>query len=245
MLCDKQIQSSIQIHKFKFKFRFLLTVLNPLTHSLLDHSAIFLPCPDLLSRWELPSSRPFDSDYFQPSSHQPIVYYPSIQLAARSSRTIGSWCKCSRQWHFSTFAQARWRERASEAWRAEQLSQNPSVPWTVLPMPAADAAQRRVSLYRSSHVRADIWTLRWRVCGWVCQELLRLSRLVVILDEEIYRNDLHIIANQYHWKECIPKLESRWEYSLPEVSCPVACDDSTRRLSRRRLGHNLPSASPS
>jgi hypothetical protein len=35
----------------------------------------------------------------------------------------------------------------------------------------------------------------------VCQELLQLSRLVVILDGEIYRNDLHIIANQYHWKE--------------------------------------------
>jgi hypothetical protein len=90
MVRNKQIQSSIQIHKFKFKFRFLLTVLNLLIYSLLDHSAIFLPCPDLLSHWELLSSQPFNSNYFQPSSHQPIVYYPPVQLATRSSHTIGS-----------------------------------------------------------------------------------------------------------------------------------------------------------
>ena len=94
-LCNKQIQSSIQIHKFKFKFElgFLLTVSNPFTNSLLDPSAIILPCPELLSLWELPPFQLFNSNYFQLSWHQTTAYCPSIQLVARSSRIIGPWCK--------------------------------------------------------------------------------------------------------------------------------------------------------
>jgi len=65
-LCNKQIQSSIRIHKFRDKFElgFLLTVSNPFTNCLLDPSAIFLPCPELLSLWELPSFQLFNSNYF-------------------------------------------------------------------------------------------------------------------------------------------------------------------------------------
>ena len=48
-------------------------------------------------------------------------------------------------------------------------------------MPAAHAAQWRATIYRSTHVRTYFWTLRWRVCGRVRQESLRLSWLVVVL----------------------------------------------------------------
>ena len=71
--------------------------LEPLSYFLLDPSAIFLQCPDYLSRLQLLSFQLFDSDYFQPSSHQPIVYCPSIQPVARLSLIIGLCCKCS--WH--------------------------------------------------------------------------------------------------------------------------------------------------
>ena len=90
------------------------------------------------------------------------------------------------------FAQAHWREQASEAWCTEQVSRNPSVPWTMLLMPTADAAQWRVSLHRSSDVCTNIWMLRWRVCGWVHQESMQLSRLVIILAEDIQK------GNTYH-----------------------------------------------
>jgi hypothetical protein len=111
---------------------------------------------------------------FDPTSRSLVTYYWSVlQMFAA--------------WPTSMFAQARWRERASEAWHAEQLSRNPSVPWTGLLMPAADAVQRRVSLQRSSHLYTGVRTLRWRVCGRVCQESMRLSRLVIILAEDIQK----------------------------------------------------------
>jgi hypothetical protein len=80
--CDKQTTSSIQCYKFKFDLGFTLT--------------IFLQCTEFLSLSELPLFRLFDSDCFQPSSHQPNVYYLSIQPVARLSRIIGAFCECSR-----------------------------------------------------------------------------------------------------------------------------------------------------
>ena len=52
-------------------------------------------CPEFLSRWQLPSFRLFDNDYFQPSSHQPIAYCLSIQPVARLLCIIGTCCKRS------------------------------------------------------------------------------------------------------------------------------------------------------
>ena len=109
------------------------------------------------------------------STHSLITYYWSVMQIMFAA------------WHVSTFVQARWGERARETWRVARLSPNSSIPWTVLPMPAADAAQWRVSLHRSSPVRTGVWTFRWWVCGWVCQESMRLYRLVIIFSEDIQK----------------------------------------------------------
>jgi len=93
--CDKQIQSSIQIHKFKLELGFLLTVLNLLSYFLLDPIAIFLQWTEFLSLLELPLFRLFDSGCFQPSPHQPTACCPSIRPVARLSYFIGPWSTCS------------------------------------------------------------------------------------------------------------------------------------------------------
>jgi hypothetical protein len=113
---------------------------------------------------------------FDPTSSTPslVTYYWSVMQMFAA-------------WHISMFVQARWREGAREAWRVARLSRNPSVPWTVLPMPAADADHWRVSLHGSSDLRTGVWTLHWRVCGWMCQEPMRLSRLVIILAEDVQK----------------------------------------------------------
>jgi hypothetical protein len=64
---------------------------------------------------------------FNPISRSLVTYYWSVLQMFVA-------------WPISMFAQARWRERASKARCPAQLSQNPSISWTVLPMPAADTA---------------------------------------------------------------------------------------------------------
>ena len=128
---------------------------------------------------------------FDPTTRSLVTYYWSVMHKFAV-------------WQLSMFAQARWREQASETWRAAQLSQNPWVPWTMLPMPAADAAQWRGPLYRSSHVHTDIWTLRWRVCGWVCQESLRLYRLVLILAQDIQK-----LPTYHRWPVPLERMYSK------------------------------------
>ena len=63
-----------------------------------------------------------------PTTHTLVTYYWSmLQMFA--------------SWPISMFAQARWREWASQTWRSSQLSQNPPIPGTVLPVLTTDAAQ--------------------------------------------------------------------------------------------------------
>jgi len=95
------------------------------------------------------------------------------------------------QWQDGHHWRPHWSHPMIVLWkecdRAQTMTQNPSVPWTMLPMPAANNAQWRVSLYGSSHVCTNIWMLHWRVCGWMCQESLWLQRLVVILAQDIQK----------------------------------------------------------
>ena len=174
---DKQIQSSIKIHKFKLELGFLLTVLNPLSYFLLDLLAMDrIPQPFGVTlvptlRQRLLSAISTSTHCmlsFDPASCSLVIFYWSVIHLFTASP-------------ISKHAQACWRECANSARCTAELSQNPSVPWTLLPMPAARAAQWRATNYRSTHVRIYFWTLRWRVRGRVRQESLRLSWLVVVL----------------------------------------------------------------
>lgn len=178
--CDKHIQSCIRIDKFKLECTSTHRLEPP--HLLSIESSCHAQNSSAIRSYGRSNSSKditFDCVLFNQFDS---VFWSNI---SRTCHILLVGVANTRHMTYLTFAQARWWERESETRRIAQLSQETSIPWTLLPMPAADATQRRVSIYRNSRVRTNVWTICRRVCGRVCHESLRVHRLVIILAEDV------------------------------------------------------------